>query len=133
MVSSGICRCDWLASRSYFAEISAIASSKQLEFVGLNRLCSLRGNQPISAFQFQLCKMKCFTSGNSRENLDKINLKRTFPTCLAGILGTAAVDLGCVWHNLEYMACTWRRGENASSDTNYTLFYWFVGDLYSQL
>ncbi|XP_068060893.1 interleukin-13 receptor subunit alpha-1 [Anomalospiza imberbis] len=44
-----------------------------------------------------------------------------------GIPGTAAVDLGCVWHNLEYMACTWRRGENASSDTNYTLFYWFDG------
>ncbi|NXM15209.1 I13R1 protein, partial [Ploceus nigricollis] len=40
---------------------------------------------------------------------------------------TAAVGLGCVWHNLEYMACTWRRGENASSDTNYTLFYWFDG------
>ncbi|NWZ97267.1 I13R1 protein, partial [Nesospiza acunhae] len=40
---------------------------------------------------------------------------------------TAAVGLGCVWHNLEYMACTWRCGENASSDTNYTLFYWFDG------
>ncbi|XP_018769924.2 interleukin-13 receptor subunit alpha-1 [Serinus canaria] len=44
-----------------------------------------------------------------------------------GIPGTAAVDLGCVWHNLEYMACTWHRGENASSDTNYTLSYWFDG------
>ncbi|XP_064282773.1 interleukin-13 receptor subunit alpha-1 [Passer domesticus] len=44
-----------------------------------------------------------------------------------GIPGTAAVDLGCVWHNLEFLACTWRRGENASSDTNYTLFYWFDG------
>ncbi|NXL69252.1 I13R1 protein, partial [Leptocoma aspasia] len=40
---------------------------------------------------------------------------------------TAAVDLSCVWHNLEYMACTWRPGENASSDTSYTLFYWFDG------
>ncbi|NXT29355.1 I13R1 protein, partial [Syrrhaptes paradoxus] len=40
---------------------------------------------------------------------------------------TAAVDLSCVWHNLEHMACTWRAGENASSDTNYTLFYWFDG------
>uniref|UniRef100_A0A8D2PBB3 Interleukin 13 receptor subunit alpha 1 n=1 Tax=Zosterops lateralis melanops TaxID=1220523 RepID=A0A8D2PBB3_ZOSLA len=49
-----------------------------------------------------------------------------------GIPGTAAVDLSCVWHNLEYMACTWRPGKNASSDTNYTLFYWFVGDFYSQ-
>lgn len=44
-----------------------------------------------------------------------------------GIPGTAAVDLSCVWHNLEYMICTWRPGENASSDTNYTLFYWFDG------
>ncbi|XP_009957904.1 PREDICTED: interleukin-13 receptor subunit alpha-1 [Leptosomus discolor] len=44
-----------------------------------------------------------------------------------GIPGTAAVDLSCVWHNLEYMVCTWRPGENASSDTNYTLFYWFDG------
>uniref|UniRef100_A0A8D2NJM4 Interleukin 13 receptor subunit alpha 1 n=1 Tax=Zonotrichia albicollis TaxID=44394 RepID=A0A8D2NJM4_ZONAL len=50
-----------------------------------------------------------------------------------GIPGTAAVDLGCVWHNLEYMACTWHRGENASSDTNYTLFYWFVADLSSHV
>ncbi|TRZ08634.1 hypothetical protein HGM15179_018472, partial [Zosterops borbonicus] len=44
-----------------------------------------------------------------------------------GIPSTAAVDLSCVWHNLEYMACTWHPGENASSDTNYTLFYWFDG------
>ncbi|KFV50743.1 Interleukin-13 receptor subunit alpha-1, partial [Tyto alba] len=40
---------------------------------------------------------------------------------------TAAVDLSCVWHNLERMVCTWRPGENASSDTNYMLFYWFDG------
>ncbi|XP_032558101.1 interleukin-13 receptor subunit alpha-1 [Chiroxiphia lanceolata] len=44
-----------------------------------------------------------------------------------GIPGTAAVDLSCVWDNLEYMVCKWRPGENASSDTNYTLFYWFDG------
>ncbi|OXB79699.1 UNVERIFIED_CONTAM: hypothetical protein H355_011085 [Colinus virginianus] len=44
-----------------------------------------------------------------------------------GIPGTAAVGLSCVWHNLEYMLCKWHPGENASSDTNYTLFYWFDG------
>ncbi|XP_010003066.1 PREDICTED: interleukin-13 receptor subunit alpha-1 [Chaetura pelagica] len=44
-----------------------------------------------------------------------------------GVPGTAAVDLSCVWHNLEHMVCKWRPGENASSDTNYTLFYWFDG------
>ncbi|NWH28601.1 I13R1 protein, partial [Grus americana] len=40
---------------------------------------------------------------------------------------TAAVGLSCVWYNLEYMVCTWHPGKNASSDTNYTLFYWFDG------
>ncbi|XP_010149939.1 PREDICTED: interleukin-13 receptor subunit alpha-1 [Eurypyga helias] len=44
-----------------------------------------------------------------------------------GIPGTAAVDLSCAWHNLEYMDCKWHPGENASRDTNYTLFYWFDG------
>ncbi|NXW37568.1 I13R1 protein, partial [Phaetusa simplex] len=40
---------------------------------------------------------------------------------------TAAVGLSCVWHNLEYMDCSWRPGENAGSNTSYTLFYWFDG------
>ncbi|XP_071613627.1 interleukin-13 receptor subunit alpha-1 [Heliangelus exortis] len=44
-----------------------------------------------------------------------------------GIPGTAAVDLSCVWHNLEYMVCTWCPGENANSNTSYTLYYWFDG------
>uniref|UniRef100_A0A8C6YZ02 Interleukin 13 receptor subunit alpha 1 n=1 Tax=Nothoprocta perdicaria TaxID=30464 RepID=A0A8C6YZ02_NOTPE len=49
---------------------------------------------------------------------------QAFPTCLAGIPGTAAVNLKCIWHNLEYMECKWLAGKNARSDTNYTLFYW---------
>ncbi|KFV61744.1 Interleukin-13 receptor subunit alpha-1, partial [Dryobates pubescens] len=40
---------------------------------------------------------------------------------------SAAANLSCVWHNLESMVCTWRAGENASRDTNYTLSYWFDG------
>ncbi|XP_064014966.1 interleukin-13 receptor subunit alpha-1 [Pogoniulus pusillus] len=44
-----------------------------------------------------------------------------------GVPGSAAVNLSCVWHNLESMACTWRAGENASRDTSYTLHYWFDG------
>ncbi|XP_025894881.1 interleukin-13 receptor subunit alpha-1 [Nothoprocta perdicaria] len=44
-----------------------------------------------------------------------------------GIPGTAAVNLKCIWHNLEYMECKWLAGKNARSDTNYTLFYWYEG------
>ncbi|XP_075797275.1 interleukin-13 receptor subunit alpha-1 isoform X2 [Pelodiscus sinensis] len=41
-----------------------------------------------------------------------------------GAEGTAAVDINCTWHNLEYMVCTWLPGQNASAHTNYTLHYW---------
>nr|XP_009683194.1 PREDICTED: interleukin-13 receptor subunit alpha-1 [Struthio camelus australis] len=44
-----------------------------------------------------------------------------------GVLGTAAMDLECIWHNLEYMDCRWFAGKNARSDTKYTLFYWYDG------
>ncbi|NWJ07204.1 I13R1 protein, partial [Crypturellus undulatus] len=40
---------------------------------------------------------------------------------------TAAVNLDCVWHNLEYMKCQWLAGTNARSNTSYTLFYWYEG------
>nr|XP_025966863.1 interleukin-13 receptor subunit alpha-1 [Dromaius novaehollandiae] len=44
-----------------------------------------------------------------------------------GVPGTAATDLDCVWHNLEYMDCKWLAGKNARSDTEYALFYWYDG------
>ncbi|NXE51303.1 I13R1 protein, partial [Casuarius casuarius] len=40
---------------------------------------------------------------------------------------TAATDLDCVWHNLEYMDCKWLAGKKARSDTEYALFYWYDG------
>uniref|UniRef100_A0A803Y0Z5 Interleukin 13 receptor subunit alpha 1 n=1 Tax=Meleagris gallopavo TaxID=9103 RepID=A0A803Y0Z5_MELGA len=64
------------------------------------------------------------------KNSNKTLVKSNFQTCPAGVPGTAAVGLSCVWHNLEYMLCMWHPGENASSDTNYSLFYWFVLTFY---
>uniref|UniRef100_A0A803YS97 Interleukin 13 receptor subunit alpha 1 n=1 Tax=Meleagris gallopavo TaxID=9103 RepID=A0A803YS97_MELGA len=66
------------------------------------------------------------------KNSNKTLVKSNFQTCPAGVPGTAAVGLSCVWHNLEYMLCMWHPGENASSDTNYSLFYWFVLTFYYQ-
>ncbi|XP_062440570.1 interleukin-13 receptor subunit alpha-1 isoform X2 [Rhea pennata] len=44
-----------------------------------------------------------------------------------GVPGTAATDLDCVWHNLEYMDCKWLAGKNARNCTKYILFYWYDG------
>ncbi|XP_036126325.1 interleukin-13 receptor subunit alpha-1 [Molossus molossus] len=37
---------------------------------------------------------------------------------------SAVTELQCVWHDLNYMKCTWLPGRNTSPDTNYTLYYW---------
>ncbi|XP_067404113.1 interleukin-13 receptor subunit alpha-1 isoform X2 [Emydura macquarii macquarii] len=44
-----------------------------------------------------------------------------------GAAGTDAVAINCIWHNLEYVVCTWLPGPNASASTNYTLYYWYEG------
>ncbi|XP_012789499.1 interleukin-13 receptor subunit alpha-1 [Sorex araneus] len=37
---------------------------------------------------------------------------------------SAVTEIECIWHNLNYVKCTWLPGRNTSSDTNYTLYYW---------
>lgn len=37
---------------------------------------------------------------------------------------SAVTQIHCIWHNLNYMTCTWLPGRNTSPDTNYTLKYW---------
>ncbi|XP_042335022.1 interleukin-13 receptor subunit alpha-1 isoform X2 [Sceloporus undulatus] len=44
-----------------------------------------------------------------------------------GSAGTGAIDVSCIWHNRQYVECSWRRGENASRDTIYNLTYWHHG------
>ncbi|XP_006893877.1 PREDICTED: interleukin-13 receptor subunit alpha-1 [Elephantulus edwardii] len=37
---------------------------------------------------------------------------------------SAVTELQCIWHNLNYMKCSWLPGNNTSPDTNYILYYW---------
>lgn len=37
---------------------------------------------------------------------------------------SAVTEIQCIWHNLNYMKCTWLPGRNTSTDTHYTLYYW---------
>ncbi|XP_070807856.1 interleukin-13 receptor subunit alpha-1 isoform X1 [Pituophis catenifer annectens] len=37
---------------------------------------------------------------------------------------TGATNVSCVCHNMEWMACSWKRGRQAPRDTSYSLSFW---------
>ncbi|XP_062998150.1 interleukin-13 receptor subunit alpha-1-like [Elgaria multicarinata webbii] len=42
-----------------------------------------------------------------------------------GTAGTGAINVKCIWHNKQYVVCTWQRGEKADNNTFYNLSYWY--------
>ncbi|ETE71933.1 Interleukin-13 receptor subunit alpha-1, partial [Ophiophagus hannah] len=41
-----------------------------------------------------------------------------------GTAETGATNVSCICHNMEWMACSWKRGRQAPPDTNYHLSFW---------
>ncbi|XP_026542850.1 interleukin-13 receptor subunit alpha-1 isoform X1 [Notechis scutatus] len=41
-----------------------------------------------------------------------------------GTAETGATNVSCICHNMEWMACSWKRGRQAPRDTNYHLSFW---------
>lgn len=41
-----------------------------------------------------------------------------------GVLGTEALDFTCVFHNMEYTECKWRRSEKMPANSQHELYFW---------
>lgn len=41
-----------------------------------------------------------------------------------GLLGTAIQDFVCVFHNMEYIECNWKRGPAQPANSNQSLYFW---------
>ncbi|XP_066496275.1 interleukin-13 receptor subunit alpha-1-like [Tiliqua scincoides] len=42
-----------------------------------------------------------------------------------GLPGTGAINISCIWHNEQYITCSWKAGVNATQNS-YNLFYGYV-------
>lgn len=59
---------------------------------------------------------------NESENASSLEEKCILPP--KGDPESSVTSMKCIWHNLNYVKCTWLPGRNTSPDTNYTLYYW---------
>ncbi|XP_074864177.1 interleukin-13 receptor subunit alpha-1 [Carettochelys insculpta] len=102
----------------YFTEVNGIQEENRKWTKELFREEDVPLNEEVHFKVRSECK-----SVNTSEPSDWVEIS----TSPKGVAGTAAVDINCIWHNLEYMVCTWLPGQNASARTNYTLYYWYDG------
>ncbi|XP_049623614.1 interleukin-13 receptor subunit alpha-1 [Suncus etruscus] len=60
---------------------------------------------------------------NESENASILEEKCILPP--KGDPESSVTNMQCIWHNLNYVKCTWLPGRNTSPDTNYTFYYWY--------
>ncbi|XP_058052602.1 interleukin-13 receptor subunit alpha-1-like isoform X3 [Ahaetulla prasina] len=58
-----------------------------------------------------------------RNNSDEGELFK-IPLEQNGTPETGATNVSCICHNMEWMACSWKRGRRAPLDTSYNLSFW---------
>lgn len=43
-----------------------------------------------------------------------------------GVVGTEVQDFVCVYHNMNYLECSWGRNPKMSAKSEYNLYFWYV-------
>ncbi|XP_029376027.1 interleukin-13 receptor subunit alpha-2 isoform X2 [Echeneis naucrates] len=62
------------------------------------------------------------TNGTTVKSMNYTELVQKPPS--AGVAGTAVKDFVCVYHNMEYMECNWKRSPRIPANSQQRLYFW---------